>query len=272
MERCELTVQSVPEKGTIIRICLPRAEAPAWFLSTLDLRETKRVVVLDDDPSIHQVWNNRLADADVKLIHFSDPDPLRDWIKVNSGVMMETRFLLDYELIGIKTTGIDVAIETGISDRAVLITSRFDEASVQERCAKAGIKLVPKPLAAYVSILSRKGDHLAPVDVVLIDDDELIRLCWELSAQRVGSRLVCHPSIDSFLNNSLQIPKETPIYVDLNLGGSIRGDRVTRTLSEHGYKNLYLATGELPEAVGEVPWVRAVVGKNPPFPNSLTGG
>jgi len=267
----DLAVQSTVGAGTEIKIILRLAEAPGWFLSTLDVTEIKRVAILDDDPSIHQVWNKRLADAGVELHHFSDPDGLRAWCGADGSLTASTLFLLDYEFIGSKITGIDVAMEMAIANRAVLVTSRFDESRIQEKCESAGIKLVPKPLAAHLSIQSCKKADSA-VDFVLIDDDELIHLSWDLTAQRTGTRLMCHPSEESFQSAASEIPKDTPIYIDVNLAENVRGETVAKSLFEQGYKNLYLATGEMSEKLGDVPWVRAIVGKTPPFTDSSAGG
>ena len=51
-----LVITSELGKGTTVTIKLPKAEAPAGFVPMLELTSGKPVVVLDDDSTIHQVW------------------------------------------------------------------------------------------------------------------------------------------------------------------------------------------------------------------------
>ncbi|MBI4669796.1 MAG: HAMP domain-containing histidine kinase, partial [Elusimicrobia bacterium] len=47
--------------GTTVTIKLPQAEPPEWFVSNLELEPNSTIVVLDDDTSIHQVWQGRFS-------------------------------------------------------------------------------------------------------------------------------------------------------------------------------------------------------------------
>ena len=57
---------------------------------------------------------------------------------------------MDYELLKQDKTGLDLIAELGISDRSVLVTSRYEEKTVLERCLKLGVRIVPKSLAPIV--------------------------------------------------------------------------------------------------------------------------
>ena len=78
------------------------------------------------------------------------------------------------------------------------------------------------------------------VDLVLIDDDPLVRATWEVRAKFQGVSVKC-------LESAAQLPLEgvtfdTPIYIDKMLG-DFDGVDVARDLWRKGFKNLYLATG-----------------------------
>ena len=69
--------------------------------------------------------------------------------------------------------------DLGIQSQSILITSHYEEANVRINCERLGVQLIPKEMASYVPIII-KTEYKA--DAILIDDDPLIRACWELSA------------------------------------------------------------------------------------------
>ena len=46
---------------TVIALSVPKANAPDWFVTQLDIQRKASVVVLDDDQSIHDVWRGRFS-------------------------------------------------------------------------------------------------------------------------------------------------------------------------------------------------------------------
>jgi signal transduction histidine kinase len=154
----KLEISSVQGKGTQVVLLLPKAEAPAWFLSGLRIPPARPVVVLDDDASIHQIWRGRLHDSlefrknGGVLLHFSTPPEIRAWGKSHPSQLESALFLLDYELLGQAQTGLDVIRELQIGPRSILVTSRFDEPEIKAACTQLHVKLLPKGLAGFVPI------------------------------------------------------------------------------------------------------------------------
>jgi hypothetical protein len=100
-------------------------------------------------------------------------------------------------------------------------------------------------------------------DLVLIDDDELVRATWGMAASVRHEWLAHFPDPDAFL--SAAIPKDLPIFVDYSLGGGVKGTDVVRRLYDQGYRKLYLTTG-MPLSPASVPaCVLKVVGKEYPL-------
>lgn len=102
--------------GTCVEIRLPVAPPPPWFAETIELKS--RIVILDDDPTIHDVWNDRffsmgLTENGIEGVHFYDPPSLEKWYR--SQTDPNAIFLIDYELIGSKETGLDVVERLGVS-------------------------------------------------------------------------------------------------------------------------------------------------------------
>lgn len=155
-----LDVESAPGRGTTVALRLPLAQVPDWFMPRLEVRAGGPVVVLDDDASIHQVWQERLQAARAsasgpKIQHFFRAAELRAWMQAEPVLARDAVFLVDYELRGERTTGLDLISELGIAGRSVLVTSRADERAVSEGCLRLGVKLLPKSSAAFLPVAVR---------------------------------------------------------------------------------------------------------------------
>jgi len=173
----EFKIESEMNHGTTVTLLLPKEKAPSWFVSKIHLEEKMSLVIIDDDQSIHQIWKERLsklnvganlpegvplgcvhpnsrANHDLPLQHFSNPDALREWYKImkNKNLNLNLLFLCDYEFLGSKESGLDVIEDLGLAKQTILVTSRYEEKDVRERCARLKIKLIPKPLAGFVPI------------------------------------------------------------------------------------------------------------------------
>lgn len=261
-----LTIESESDKGTKITISLPKAIAPDWFLKTLQLDPGQTIVICDDDTSIHQIWSGRIKSLNlgskINLLNFSSGQAFKSWVKGNS--IDSIKYLVDFELINQPQTGLDIIEELGIQNKSVLVTSRYEESHIRDRCEKLRLKLIPKDVVGFVPIQSIPSQ--VHYDACLIDDDPLVRMTWELTAKESGSSILTVESFESFINNSQNISRETPVNVDMNLGNGIRGTDVALKLHNMGFKWIYLATGYEAEGIGDVPsCVVAVRGKDPVF-------
>ena len=261
-----LNFESTPDVGTRAVIELPKAQAPNWFLERIVLDNVEQVVILDDDLSIHRIWSERFADVrDVGFTHQSTPDELRRW-RATHPSLTHVIFLLDFELLGFDVTGLDLIEELGLQNRAILVTSRFEEPPVVQRCEALGVRLLPKPVAAYVPIIKRCATESVPaVDAVLIDDDPLVHMAWNMAAKRAGKRVAFFKAPREFLGRQAYLSADVPLYVDAQLGELVQGEQFARELLESGFTNVILATGRDPAAFAHLPWITQVVGKEPPF-------
>lgn len=55
-----LLIESTIHLGSKIKIILPKALSPKWFCQELKLYANSHVLILDDDPSIHQIWTEKI--------------------------------------------------------------------------------------------------------------------------------------------------------------------------------------------------------------------
>lgn len=101
--------------------------------------------------------------------------------------------------------------------------------------------------------------------VVLIDDDELIRMSWQMAANKANIQVLLFQSIDEFINVSSEISKDTEIFVDSNLGDGIKGEVESKKIYELGFSNIFIATGYSKESLDKPEWIKDIVGKRPSF-------
>jgi signal transduction histidine kinase len=259
-------IESQPGQGTTIYLEFKKSVAPKWFVEKLVLKKASNVVCIDDNISIHQIWKDRLdslkaKNIDVSLVNISSGGALADWISSSESQLENSLFLVDFELLGQSVTGLDLIEKYKLQSKAILVTSRFEEIGIQNRCSRLGIKLIPKGLAGLVPI--ELEQQRVNYDACLIDDDPLVRLTWEFAAKDAGSKILTFESFDIFEGNAQSISRDTPISVDVNLANGILGTDVALKLHKMGFKWIYLATGY--EVEGVPSCVVAVRGKDPVF-------
>ncbi len=140
-------------QGTVVSIALPAVAPPAWFVENLAIPENATVVVLDDDRTIHEVWQRRLRRQDRRVLHMTSPVELGAYLTKSEAA----QFLVDYEIVGSPENGLQVIQRLGISKKSVLVTSHAGDVSLQERCQALGVRLLPKSIVSYIPIHGHLG-------------------------------------------------------------------------------------------------------------------
>ncbi len=153
-------IESKEGIGTKIKMVFPKAQAPHWFVEKLRLMPKMLVISLDDDLCIHQIWSERLSSnryesQEIEHFTFTSVGEFRSWF-IDQGILSaapeSVMFLIDYELLDQNITGLDIIEELKISNRAILVTSRYEESKIRARCESLGVRLIPKAIASFVPI------------------------------------------------------------------------------------------------------------------------
>jgi signal transduction histidine kinase/CheY-like chemotaxis protein len=260
-----LTFTSEIGKGTTFTISLPKSGAPVTFIDALQTYKYEKIIVLDDDPAFHEVWSKRLEGLESKVEHIYSVKEM--YSKYHT---LEPKILLlsDFELMDKEDDGIDAIIKLNHAAHSVLVTARNEELEIQDRCLKAGIKLLPKSLVNYIKVIKQGPDEVKSSDsfpqlVILIDDDKLIRYNWTVFCEKKSIPFRAFNSIEAFVTEASSIPKEARIYVDSNLGDDIKGEIESERIFNLGFKNINLATGYGKEFINKPDWIIEVYSKNP---------
>jgi hypothetical protein len=146
--------------------------------------------ILDDDPSIHEAWEERfLGILNTKIEHLYDASELS--LK-KIGELSPDLYLIDYELLSDNINGLDIIESLKLETQSFLVTSCFEDVSVRNRCENLMVKIIPKLYVPYIKI------NLPPqfppgAKFVFIDNDEMMRTTWAFAAseaekQYSGSR------------------------------------------------------------------------------------
>lgn len=262
----EFQIQSTVDTGTSITIKLPREVAPSWFVEKLVIMDNSSIVILDDDNSIHQIWTGRLQSIQasgqkVQLVHFSAGAEFENYIRETP--QSDTLYLVDYELLNQATTGLDIIEKLQISKQSILVTSRYEESNIKQRCAKLNIRLIPKPMAGFVPIEVKKMK--IKYHLVLLDDDSLIHLAWKFAAKEKNDLILCFLTANELYAHLDEIDPLTRIFIDSNLAGEESGEIVAKNLFDRGFKNLFLATGYDPGQFSDLSYLKGIVGKGYPI-------
>lgn len=152
-----INFESVVEQGTSVTIKLPLCLPPSWFIKEIVIHDNTDILILDDDSSIHDVWDRRfkplnLADNHIVCHHFYNELELQSWLKTDAKNKRKL-ILCDYEIIGSRKNGLDILENIGLLKNSILVTSRYQNQSIVTRCDTLNIKLLPKSLAIFVPIL-----------------------------------------------------------------------------------------------------------------------
>lgn len=69
----EIKISSTLNVGTLIKITIPQAQSPTWFIPMIEIRAKQNIVIIDDDQFIHSIWQERFKpyENQINLIHLN---------------------------------------------------------------------------------------------------------------------------------------------------------------------------------------------------------
>ncbi len=242
-----LRLMSEQNVGTVVTLTLPITTAPKWFQTSLVIEKSK-VCIVDDDESIHSLWDEILDGTGLQIFHFQLADEFEKWMQnaKDENNVGDYAYLFDLELLGSQSNGLDLIDKYSIKQNSTLVTSHYDDPAIQQRAEAMGVKIIPKDSADCIPIELSQGQCEAVAqgkDIVLIDDDPLVHQTWQMAAQLDGVNLKSYYCIDSFLQDAERVDRKTTIYIDSMLQNGRRGEREAKRIYLRGFRQLILASG-----------------------------
>jgi hypothetical protein len=149
----KIAIESTLGQGTKIIITFPAVPLPEWAVDEILLQSGDVVVIVDDDPSIHEHWDARFKEYNdiISIKHFMQGAEAVDFI--NGGGLLKQKMVLlsDYELLKQKTNGLEIIAATEVP-RSYLVTNHFTNHKILALVKKAHIRMLPKTLVFDVAI------------------------------------------------------------------------------------------------------------------------
>lgn len=261
-----ITIDSTINFGTTITIKLPEAMPPKWFMPILYLENINKIIILDDDITVHNIWNERFKEKfkdleyTFSIEHFTNPNEFEKWI--NTNFRLNFLLLCDYEFVSYNETGLDIIKKHKLVNKSILVTSHYDSDYIQNYCLDLGIKLIPKDTTTYIPIEIKKSDAL--YDAVLIDDDHIIRTTWEFYAVIKSKKIKSFSDPSSFISDISSYDKRVNIYIDSNLNKDQKGEDFAKYLYQLGFVNIFITTGYDKSRFSEYTFLKGIINKEPP--------
>lgn len=256
-----------------VEMTAPLTPPPSWFLPEIDLPLDRPVVVVDDDTWVHQMWERALRAVPgfslPRIVHLHSLEQLESWLGEEDHLARAGLLLVDDDYAGSARSGLDLLEQCReVVPRAVLVTGRWEEPPVRSRSLGLGLRLLPKNLVARIPIVSGTGGRPRTLsgrpDAVLVDDHIWIRKGWELSAARAGKRLLTCKSMHEFLAAQPHLDRSTVLFIDSDLCDEMPGEQFARSMFDAGFTEIFLATGFDADRFPPMPWLRGIIGKDPP--------
>lgn len=252
----DITAKSELGKGTAFVIELPlpsvaenqsaQREKTAMESFTLELASDRELVlVVDDDAGLREQWRLILKDHGVETILC---ESYEDVIRQKIGSTLTQTAIIDYHFDNSEKSGAEVIqyLQGQGFKRLVLCTAEYWKPSVQKLTNDLNAKLCPKPLPK----ISFQVENVNRVDkgykVLVIDDDEGIRLSWELlQEKRDIEKLFVFANLETLIVEKVNLKIVDIAFVDKNIDGSkYSGAEVVQYLKSRGVAKVVLASGE----------------------------
>lgn len=143
-----LELKSVVNNGTTVDLYFPISKLSENYPYNIDILYPD-IVVLDDNPNIIGRWQELFlfSKKDLKVKYFTNFIALRSHL-LNIEHNRQTTYLLDYNVFGERSTGLDIIKEFAL-ENVYLITNYAEDIKLQEEVKDLQIKLVPKTMFEY---------------------------------------------------------------------------------------------------------------------------
>ena len=122
-----------------------------------------------------------------------------------------------------------------------------------------GAKVILSLSASYLE------NEIKNSTIVLIDDNDIIKMCWELEAKRRGHHLVYYENYDKLFENIDSHTEKDFFFCDWLIEGKFKGLEASEKLHGMGFKNVYLQTADYDRVKRQdAPWLIGVLDKGYP--------
>ncbi len=141
-----LKIESTVGVGTVVRLHLPVLERESWYVPRVKIRNGDTVIVVDDQVSVHRMWDMRLDESGFvgnRYFYFSGEDACGG-VNGQDSSGDRTHVFLDQDLGKDRLTGLSVFETHFTTFHRYLVTGNFDDIDIRNACDSRKIALIPK--------------------------------------------------------------------------------------------------------------------------------
>ena len=137
-------IKSQLNYGTSVNLELPLLKFSQQFATEIQIN-TSHIIVVDDNAAIISLWQEYFlfSRPRKKVEYFITFRSLSDFLSKNNH--QEVTYLIDYNIYGERTTGIDIIKKFNLKN-VYLITNSTEDISLQNEVKLLDVKLVPKTM------------------------------------------------------------------------------------------------------------------------------
>lgn len=214
----EMDIISEIGKGTQFIIKFKKSIPPNWAAQTIEITPKDKIIIVDDDPSIHGDWGFNFEPIiekypSISIHNFYESQKALDYIhSLPLDEQNNILLLSDFELAHDARNGLNVIEESKVK-RAFLVTSHCNEPDIQQALITLNAKLLPKKLNQYIPIvvLENKVEYsattLKEVDGIWLDDDAGFTWTHEQDLVMSGKKVDIYRSPKALMDNIHIYPK-----------------------------------------------------------------
>lgn len=255
----KLWAESNPGEGTSFFIQLPLPskevlqksprEETAMEQFTLRVFEKEPVIIIDDDPSLREQWRLVLVSQKRGVILCESHE---DFERQKLSPQISKTAIIDYHFDNSELNGADIVriLQEKNFTNLYLCTAEYWKPSIQKLAKELNVKLCPKPLPKISMEVKKtvieKSKEKKGYKVLVIDDEETIRLAWELMDRKLQiEKLYTFANLETLQKNNLDLSQIDIAFVDKNIAHSqFNGAQVVNYLKSQRVPKVILASGE----------------------------
>ncbi len=152
----EFNIESQQGVGSKVSIILPLTDPDLLFPTKVLIAPESKVVVVDDDPLVHDLWKDVFAkivpeNEGVEVSYFQSLNEAKEFLQ-KIPKESELLVLTDYDLRDKNQSGIDLICELNLERSSILVTANGTNNSLYEQCKKAKLQLMPKSILTQIPV------------------------------------------------------------------------------------------------------------------------
>ena len=253
------SISSLVGQGTIVTLTLP-LHANVLETGVIEINKESKIIIADDDSVIHLWWRRALRGLsnDVSFYHqvqdIPELDPKQHYV-----------IFSDYDFGSFEENGFDCfrKVQDSRAKFDFYLVTGTDLSLIETDLIPA---IIPKLNLENIKLREERMIN----QIILLDDEEITHLNWKCEAEKQSLNLIsCYTPKDLFAKLANLKKKETPVYIDFDLGEEENGISIAQKVAMMGFTHIVLTTGYETSSIQIPSFIQCIQGKEFPLSHGL---